>query len=101
MRLRQRRLHRAQAASVTRKTCPWALFNGTSETPDDLSIAAVMDEQVDDGLNSFCFGFRIHEKRCSVGENLGEKLLGAGLLRILEDLLRGAALDDHAGIEEQ
>lgn len=39
------------------------LFNGTSETPGDLAMGAVMGEQHDNlYLNSFCFGFRIHEQ---------------------------------------
>ena len=39
------------------------LFNASSETPGDLAIGAVMDEQLDNlYLNSFCFGFRIHDK---------------------------------------
>ena len=38
------------------------LFNATSETPNELAMGAVMDEEVDDlYLNSFCFGFRIHD----------------------------------------
>ena len=39
------------------------LFNSSSETPGDLAIGAVMGEQLDNlYLNSFCFGFRIHDK---------------------------------------
>ena len=39
------------------------LFNGSSETPGDLAIGAVMGQQLDNlYLNSFCFGFRIHNK---------------------------------------
>ena len=38
------------------------LFNGTSETPGDLAMGAVMSKQIDNlYLNSFCFGFRIHD----------------------------------------
>ena len=38
------------------------LFNATSETPNELAMGAVMDEEVDDlYVNSFCFGFRIHD----------------------------------------
>ena len=38
------------------------LFNATSETPSELAMGAVMDEEVYDlYLNSFCFGFRIHD----------------------------------------
>ncbi len=36
------------------------LFNGTSETPEDLAMGAVLLDEVDElYLNSFCFGFRI------------------------------------------
>ncbi|RKU09797.1 restriction endonuclease subunit S [Candidatus Poribacteria bacterium] len=39
------------------------LFNASSETPGDLAIGAVMGEQLENlYLNSFCFGFRIHDK---------------------------------------
>ena len=39
------------------------LFNGTSETPGDLAMGAMMGAQVDDlYLNSFCFGLRIRDK---------------------------------------
>ena len=39
------------------------LFNASSETPGDLAIGAVMAEQLENlYLNSFCFGFRIHDK---------------------------------------
>ncbi len=38
------------------------LFNGTSETPGDLAMGAILDEQQESlYLNSFCFGFRIHD----------------------------------------
>jgi type I restriction enzyme S subunit len=37
------------------------LFNGSSETPQEIGLCAVVDEQVDGVyLNSFCFGFRPH-----------------------------------------
>ena len=39
------------------------LFNGTSETPEDLAMAAVLGEPEEDlYLNSFCFGFHIHDQ---------------------------------------
>ena len=39
------------------------LFNASSETPGDLAIGAVMGEQLDNlYLNSFCFGFRVHDQ---------------------------------------
>jgi len=37
------------------------LFNGTSETPEDVALGAcVLDDWDDLYLNSFCFGFRFH-----------------------------------------
>ena len=40
------------------------LFNGTSETPDDLAMGAVMGVEIEHlYLNSFCFGLRIRDKR--------------------------------------
>ncbi len=36
-------------------------FNGSSETPEEVGMSAVLLEQVDSVyLNSFCFGFRLH-----------------------------------------
>ena len=36
------------------------LFNTSSETPDEVGMCAVMDEELDNVyLNSFCFGFRV------------------------------------------
>ncbi len=40
------------------------LFNGTSETPGDLAMGAVLKTAVPDlYLNSFCFGFRIYDPK--------------------------------------
>jgi len=39
------------------------LFNGTSETPEDVALGAcVLDDWDDLYLNSFCFGFRFHAR---------------------------------------
>ena len=39
------------------------LFNGTSETPSELAMGTMMGEQINSlYLNSFCFGFRIHDE---------------------------------------
>lgn len=39
------------------------LFNGSSETPEELGISSVLLDDIDDlYLNSFCFGFRIFDK---------------------------------------
>jgi type I restriction enzyme S subunit len=40
------------------------LFNGTSETPDDLAMGAVVGAPIEHlYLNSFCFGLRIRDKK--------------------------------------
>ena len=40
------------------------LFNGTSETPEDLAMCSVVEESIPNlYLNSFCFGFRIEDRR--------------------------------------
>ena len=39
------------------------LFNGTSETPEDLAYGCVLEEDVPNlFLNSFCFGFRVRDQ---------------------------------------
>ncbi len=39
------------------------LFNGTSETPDELAMGATVSDDFGElYLNSFCFGFRIHDQ---------------------------------------
>lgn len=39
------------------------LFNGSSETPEELAMCALMDAEYSNlYLNSFCFGFRLHEQ---------------------------------------
>ncbi|HOJ66900.1 MAG TPA: restriction endonuclease subunit S, partial [Paludibacteraceae bacterium] len=40
------------------------LFTGSSETPDECGISSVLTENISEPLylNSFCFGFRLHDK---------------------------------------
>jgi len=44
--------------------CGDVLFTGSSETPDECGMSAVLTKKVDEPLylNSFCFGFRFHDK---------------------------------------
>ncbi len=57
------RVHVRQGESQNSVMKEDLLFNASSETPGDLAIGAVMGEQLDNlYLNSFCFGFRIHDK---------------------------------------
>ncbi|MHC1705916.1 MAG: restriction endonuclease subunit S [Bacteroidales bacterium] len=41
------------------------LFTGSSETPDECGMSSVLNEMIDEPLylNSFCFGFRLNDKR--------------------------------------
>ena len=63
------------------------LFNGTSETPEDLAVAAVMGQKLDDVyLNSFCFGFRIQNRKKYIPNYLAyffRSMVGRTTMRIL------------------
>ncbi|HON97151.1 MAG TPA: restriction endonuclease subunit S, partial [Bacteroidales bacterium] len=41
------------------------LFTGSSETPDECGMSSVLTEMITEPLylNSFCFGFRLHDKK--------------------------------------
>ena len=49
-----------------------SLFTGSSETPDEVGISSVMTKKIDEPLylNSFCFGFRLHDKNIFLPEFL-------------------------------
>ena len=67
------------------------LFNGTSETPDDLAMAAVT--QIDEDnvfLNSFCFGFRVHDPSENLSLFLAYYFRGPPGRRIMQALAQGA-----------
>ena len=67
------------------------LFNGTSETPDDLAMAAVT--QIDEDnlfLNSFCFGFRVHDSSEHLPLFLAYYFRGSPGRQIMYALAQGA-----------
>ena len=67
------------------------LFNGTSETPDDLAMAAVT--QIDEDnlfLNSFCFGFRVHDPNEHLPLFLAYYFRGSPGRQIMHALAQGA-----------
>ena len=67
------------------------LFNGTSETPGDLAMGAVMPEQRENlYLNSFCFGFRVHDQSQSVPLFLAYFFRGSTGRSIMQALAQGA-----------
>jgi type I restriction enzyme, S subunit len=66
-RLKGRDLGRVQVASSERQNRVRhgdLLFNGSSETPNEVALSAVVDfvPGADTYLNSFCFGFRLRKK---------------------------------------
>ena len=91
------------------------LFNASSETPGDLAIGAVMDEQLDNlYLNSFCFGFRIHDKdqyvplflayffRGNVGRDIMNALAqGATRYNVSKSQFRTLEISIPSGAEQQ
>ena len=67
------------------------LFNASSETPGDLAIGAVMGEQLDNlYLNSFCFGFRVHDQNKYVPLFLAYFFRGSVGRSIMNALAQGA-----------
>jgi type I restriction enzyme S subunit len=52
----------ASTENQNRVLCGDLLFNGSSETPEEVALCALMTQTVDDlYLNSFCFGFRFKQ----------------------------------------
>jgi type I restriction enzyme S subunit len=90
------------------------LFNASSETPGYLAIGAVMGKQLDNlYLNSFCFGFRIHDNdkyvplylayffRGSVGRNIMNALAqGATRYNVSKSQFRALELSIPSGDEQ-
>ena len=90
------------------------LFNASSETPGDLAIGAVMSKQLDNlYLNSFCFGFRIHDKekyvplflayffRGNVGRNIMNALAqGATRYNMSKSQFRALEISIPSGAEQ-
>ena len=67
------------------------LFNGTSETPDDLAMAAVAWKDVDNlFLNSFCFGFRLHNPNEHLPLFLAYYFRGSPGRQLMHALAQGA-----------
>ena len=67
------------------------LFNSSSETPGDLAMGAVMDEQLENlYLNSFCFGFRVHDERKSFPRFLAYFFRGTVGRAIMNALAQGS-----------
>ena len=67
------------------------LFNGTSETPDDLAMGAVTRQDEDNlFLNSFSFGFRVHDPSEHLPLFLAYYFRGSPGRHIMHALAQGA-----------
>ena len=85
------RVHVGQGESQNSVMKGDLLFNASSETPGDLAIGAVMDEQLDNlYLNSFCFGFRVHDEHKHVPLFLAYFSRGSVGRSIMNALAQGA-----------
>ena len=71
--------------------CGDILFNGTSETPDDLAMAAIMPTDEENVfLNSFCFGFKVHDPSENLSLFLAYYFRGPSGRRIMRSLAQGS-----------
>ena len=67
------------------------LFNGSSETPEEVAICSLMAENVPNlFLNSFCFGFRIREKQEADGLFLAYYLRASPGRDLMKSLAQGS-----------
>lgn len=75
-------IHPKESQNKTRKGD--LFFNGSSETPDDVGMCSLLEEEIPNlYLNSFCFGFRINQNSNMCGlflvylfrSNIGRKVL--------------------------
>lgn len=66
-------------------------FNGSSETPEEVGMCAVLTEEVQDVyLNSFCFGFRFSEEANADGLYLAYYFRSGKGRKLLRSLAQGA-----------
>ncbi|MGR3493277.1 MAG: restriction endonuclease subunit S [Shimia sp.] len=67
------------------------LFNGSSETPEEVALCAFMDEDhAELYLNSFCFGFRLIDSREQDGRFLVHYLRCDAGRRLVKELAQGS-----------
>jgi len=66
-------------------------FNGSSETPEEVGLCALLDEDVENVfLNSFCFGFRLHEEDQASGRFLAYLFRSSEGRELMRSLAQGA-----------
>jgi len=66
-------------------------FNGSSETPEEVALCAVLLDEVQDVyLNSFCFGFRFREEIASNGIFFAYYLRGPVGRELMKSLAQGS-----------
>ena len=71
--------------------CGDLLFNGSSETPEEVAMCSLMTVAIDDlYLNSFCFGFRLKEKIQTDGLFLAYYMRGPSGRNLVKSLAQGS-----------
>ena len=66
-------------------------FNGSSETPEEVGLCALLDEDVINVfLNSFCFGFRLYEEDQANGRYLAYLFRSSEGRELMRSLAQGA-----------
>jgi type I restriction enzyme S subunit len=67
------------------------LFNGSSETPEEVAMCSLMTSEVPNlFLNSFCFGFRLREERQADGLFLAYYLRATPGREVMKSLAQGS-----------
>ncbi len=85
------RVHVAVAESQNRAMRGDLFFNGSSETPEEVAMCAVLLEEVQDVyLNSFSFGFRFHEGADADGLFLAYYLRSREGRELMKSLAQGS-----------
>jgi type I restriction enzyme S subunit len=81
----------AQGESQNRVLKGDLLFNGSSETPEEVAMCALVAVEVEDlYLNSFCFGFRIKESTQANGLFLSYYMRGPAGRELIKCLAQGS-----------
>lgn len=85
------RVRVSQTESQNRARKGDLFFNGSSETPEEVGMCAVLLEDVQDiYLNSFCFGFRFHENSGVDGVFLAYFLRSTQGRELMKSLAQGS-----------
>jgi type I restriction enzyme S subunit len=81
----------APTESQNRVICGDLLFNGSSETPEEVALCSLVKENMSDlFLNSFCFGFRLRNEALADGLFLAYYIRGSEGRDLMKSLAQGS-----------